>query len=99
MRKHKFNVPRSDSIGSVSGRKNFLVPTLSDPAARVEKERLSTKKKNKLPTGSEQINRIQREVFNNKTSLPKISNASNEIRDWWCEQLNYASQSSDEDCF
>ncbi|KAK9759203.1 Ion transport protein [Popillia japonica] len=98
-RKQKLiNLARSDSIGSGSGRKNYLVPTLSDPAARTEKERLSAKRKNKLPSGSEQINRIQRESFNNKTSLPKINSASNEIRDWWNEQLNYASQSSDEDC-
>ncbi|KAI4457600.1 sodium leak channel non-selective protein [Holotrichia oblita] len=98
-RKQKLiNLSRSDSIGSGSGRKNYLVPTLSDPAARTEKERLSAKRKNKMPSGSEQMNRIQRESFNNKTSLPKINSASNEIRDWWNEQLNYASQSSDEDC-
>lgn len=44
-RKQKvITLPRSDSIGSSSGRK-YLAPTLSDPAARTEKERVSTKKK------------------------------------------------------
>lgn len=42
-------------------------------------------------------NRMPREVFNNKTSLPKVTNATHEIRDWWNEQLGYISQSSDED--
>lgn len=41
-------LPRSDSIGSSSGRK-YLAPTLSDPAARIEKERITTKKKNNRP--------------------------------------------------
>lgn len=49
-RKQKVTLPRSDSIGSSSGRK-YLAPTLSDPAARTEKERMSTKKKNNRPTG------------------------------------------------
>jgi sodium leak channel non-selective protein len=39
---HQLN--RSDSTGSSSGRK-FLAPTLSDPQARSDKERYSTKKK------------------------------------------------------
>lgn len=43
-------LPRSDSIGSGSGRK-YLAPTLSDPAARTDKERISTKKKNNRPAG------------------------------------------------
>jgi hypothetical protein len=42
-------------------------------------------------------NRMPREVFNNKTTVPKASNALHEIRDWWNEQLAYASQSSDEE--
>lgn len=44
-----------------------------------------------------ETNRMPREVFNNKTTVPKSSNALHEIRDWWNEQLSYASQSSDED--
>jgi hypothetical protein len=42
-------------------------------------------------------NRMPREVFNNKTTVSKASNALHEIRDWWNEQLAYASQSSDEE--
>ncbi|CAG9857935.1 unnamed protein product [Phyllotreta striolata] len=37
-RKKSSNLPRSDSVGSTSGRK-FLAPTLSDPSARQEKDR------------------------------------------------------------
>lgn len=51
-RKQKLvTLPRSDSIGSTSGRK-YLAPTLSDPAARTEKERAATKKKNNRQAGS-----------------------------------------------
>ncbi|EEZ98774.1 sodium leak channel NALCN [Tribolium castaneum] len=106
-RKQKLvTLPRSDSIGSSSGRK-YLAPTLSDPAARTEKERVATKKKNNRPTvvsknlphvnETNEANRMPREVFNNKTTVPKASNAMHEIRDWWNEQLAYASQSSDEE--
>ncbi|KAJ8977287.1 hypothetical protein NQ317_015572 [Molorchus minor] len=105
-RKQKLvSLPRSDSIGSGSGRK-FLAPTLSDPAARPEKERITTKKKNSrqhtvvvnknLSHLNEAENRMPREVFNNKTSVPKATNAMHEIREWWNEQLAYVS-SSDED--
>ncbi|XP_023021091.2 sodium leak channel non-selective protein na isoform X2 [Leptinotarsa decemlineata] len=97
------NLPRSDSVGSSSGRK-FLAPTLSDPAARPEKERIVTKKKNARPVVvnknlthlNDSESRIPREVFNSKTTVPKASNALHEIRDWWNEQLAYIS-SSDED--
>ncbi|KAJ3664869.1 hypothetical protein Zmor_000408 [Zophobas morio] len=107
-RKQKLvTLPRSDSIGSSSGRK-YLAPTLSDPAARTEKERVTTKKKNNRQTvvvnknfphlnETNEANRMPREVFNNKTTLPKASNAMHEIRDWWNEQLAYQSQSSDEE--
>lgn len=50
LRKKTASLPRSDSIGSGSGRK-YLAPTLSDPAARPDKERLSAKKKNNRTTG------------------------------------------------
>lgn len=51
-------LPRSDSIGSTGGRK-YLAPTLSDPSARQEKERMSTKKKNNRQPGIKMIyNRI-----------------------------------------
>ncbi|KAJ8920483.1 hypothetical protein NQ315_005352 [Exocentrus adspersus] len=95
------SLPRSDSIGSSSGRK-YLAPTLSDP----EKERIITKKKNNrhqpvvvnknLSHLNESENRLPREVFNNKTTVPKASSAVHEVRDWWNEQLAYVS-SSDED--
>ncbi|KAJ8954958.1 hypothetical protein NQ318_000389 [Aromia moschata] len=100
-------VPRSDSIGSGTGRK-FLAPTLSDPAARPEnKERMPTaKKKNSrhqpivvnknLTHLNDSEGRMPREVFNNKASLPKATNAMHEIRDWWSEQLAYASSSDDD---
>lgn len=97
------NLPRSDSIGSSSGRK-FLAPTLSDPAARPEKERIVTKKKNNRPAVinknvvhiNESENKPNRDIAFNKTSIPKMSNAMHEIKDWWNEQLAYVS-SSDED--
>lgn len=41
-------IPRSDSVGSGSGRK-FLAPTLSDPAVRTDKERAGAKKRNSRP--------------------------------------------------
>lgn len=43
-------IPRSDSVGSGSGRK-YLAPTLSDPATRPDKERPSNKKRNNRPQG------------------------------------------------
>nr|XP_023021091.1 sodium leak channel non-selective protein isoform X2 [Leptinotarsa decemlineata] len=97
------NLPRSDSVGSSSGRK-FLAPTLSDPAARPEKERIVTKKKNARPVVvnknlthlNDSESRIPREVFNSKTTVPKASNALHEIRDWWNEQLAYISSSDDD---
>ncbi|KAG5889289.1 hypothetical protein JTB14_007050 [Gonioctena quinquepunctata] len=98
------NLPRSDSVGSSSGRK-FLAPTLSDPASRPEKERIVTKKKNTRPSVALNKNlshlndsesRISRELFNSKTTVPKANNAMHEIKDWWNEQLAYVS-SSDED--
>lgn len=105
-RKQKLvSLPRSDSIGSTSGRK-YLAPTLSDPAARPEKERITTKKKNSRHQAvvanknfshlNESESRLPREVFNNKTTVPKATSAMHEIRDWWNEQLAYIS-SSDED--
>jgi hypothetical protein len=52
-RKQKLvTLPRSDSIGGSSGRK-YLALTLSDPAARTEKERVATKKKIYRQTGTD----------------------------------------------
>lgn len=92
-------LPRSDSIGSNSGRK-YLAPTLSDPASRPDKERLMAKKKNSRPpvvvkslphvTEGTETSRLPREFLSNKTAVPKISNALHEIRDWWSEQLAVA---------
>ncbi|CAH1113399.1 unnamed protein product [Psylliodes chrysocephalus] len=98
------NLPRSDSIGSTSGRK-FLAPTLSDPSARQEKERIVPKKKTNRPSVvvnknlshvAEAENRLPREVFNSKTTVPKASNTMHEIKDWWNEQLAYLSSSDEE---
>lgn len=97
------NLPRSDSIGSSSGRK-FLAPTLSDPAARPEKERIVPKKKNSRPAVinknvvhlNDSENKPNRDFVFNKTTMPKMTNAMHEIRDWWNEQLACVS-SSEED--
>lgn len=45
------SLPRSDSIGSNSGRK-YLAPTLSDPSARQEKEKIMAKKRTNRPPGN-----------------------------------------------
>lgn len=97
------NLPRSDSVGSSSGRK-FLAPTLSDPAARPEKERIVTKKKNNRPAViSKNVTHLNdsevkpnRDILYNKATTPKMLNAMHEIRDWWNEQLAYVS-SEEED--
>nr|XP_050847837.1 sodium leak channel NALCN isoform X2 [Vespula vulgaris] len=102
-------LPRSDSIGSGSGRK-YLVPTLSDPASvRSDKDKIPPSKKrnnrppptvkNNLPhlTENTEQNRQQREPVNTKLSTPKISSVMLEVREWWKEQLAYSSESSDED--
>lgn len=38
-----------------------------------------------------------RDINANKTSMPKISSALSEVHDWWTEQINYETQSSDEE--
>ncbi|KAG5876353.1 hypothetical protein JTB14_009038 [Gonioctena quinquepunctata] len=96
------NLPRSDSVGSSSGRK-FLAPSLSDPASRPEKEGIVTKKKNTRSSVvlknffsshlDDSESRISRKLFNSKTTVPKASNAMREIKDWWNEQLAYVSSS------
>lgn len=47
-------IPRSDSVGSGSGRK-LLVPTLSDPATRPDKERTTNKKRNNRTQGNRHL--------------------------------------------
>lgn len=98
------NLPRSDSMGSSSGRK-FLAPTLSDPSAKADTERIvAAKKKTNRPIVvnknlthlNDSETRVPKEVLPNKTNPPKVSHAVHEIRDWWNEQLAYVS-SSDED--
>ncbi|XP_069692579.1 sodium leak channel NALCN isoform X3 [Periplaneta americana] len=102
-------IPRSDSVGSGSGRK-YLAPTLSDPAVRTDKERAGAKKRNNRPqTGSKnnlphltegpEPSRLMRDISANKTAMPKVTNVLVEVRDWWHEQLGYNTQSSDEDNF
>ncbi|XP_060826169.1 sodium leak channel NALCN isoform X6 [Bombus pascuorum] len=102
-------LPRSDSIGSGSGRK-YLIPTLSDPASiRSEKDKSAAPKKknnrpppapkNNLPhlTESTEQNRQQREVVNAKATVPKPSSVMLEVREWWKEQLAYSSESSEDE--
>ncbi|KAF3429704.1 hypothetical protein E2986_05904 [Frieseomelitta varia] len=102
-------LPRSDSIGSGSGRK-YLTPTLSDPASiRTEKDKnAAPKKKNNRPppvpknnlphlTESTEQSRQQREVVNTKATVPKTSNVMLEVREWWKEQLAYSSESSEDE--
>ncbi|XP_014211525.1 sodium leak channel non-selective protein [Copidosoma floridanum] len=110
--KKPVGLPRSDSIGSGSGRK-FLAPTLSDPATsvRIEKEKITASKKrsnrpapvavkNNLPyvtERSEYLRTFGKETFGARVSPPnKMTSAINEVRDWWREQLNYNTDSSDE---
>ncbi|KAG8306966.1 hypothetical protein J6590_034512 [Homalodisca vitripennis] len=100
-------IPRSDSVGSGTGRK-LLVPTLSDPATRPDKERTANKKRNNRPQGSNknlphvtegsEANRLLlRDISLNKTSAPKVPNVMLEVCDWWHEQIGYNTDSSDED--
>lgn len=102
-------LPRSDSIGSGSGRK-YLTPTLSDPASiRCEKDKNAVPKKknnrpppmpkNNLPhlTESTEQSRQQRETINAKAIVSKPSNIMLEVREWWKEQLAYSSESSEDE--
>lgn len=102
-------LPRSDSIGSASGRK-YLAPTLSDPASvRSEKDKIAVAKKrnsrppsmvkNNLPhlTENTEQSRQQRETLNNKTTASKVSSVMLEVREWWKEQLAYSSESSEDE--
>ncbi|XP_063242181.1 sodium leak channel NALCN isoform X2 [Bacillus rossius redtenbacheri] len=100
-------IPRSDSLGSTSGRK-YLAPTLSDPSVRTEKERSGLKKRNNRSQSSSKNNlphltegtepgRPQHEPLANKTNISRVSSVMLEIRDWWNEQLSYNTQSSDEE--
>nr|CAD7425898.1 unnamed protein product [Timema monikensis] len=100
-------IPRSDSLGSTSGRK-YLAPTLSDPSVRTDKERPGLKKrsnrsqsssKNNLPhlTEGTESGRVATDITSNKTTMPRVSSVMLEVRDWWNEQLGYITQSSDEE--
>nr|CAD7393797.1 unnamed protein product [Timema cristinae] len=100
-------IPRSDSLGSTSGRK-YLAPTLSDPSVRTDKERPGLKKrsnrsqsssKNNLPhlTEGTESGRVANDITSNKTTMPRVSSVMLEVRDWWNEQLGYITQSSDEE--
>jgi hypothetical protein len=100
-------IPRSDSVGSGSGRK-YLAPTLSDPSVRTDKERTGAKKRNNRPQSGSRNNLphltegpesscLIRENTSSKTAMPKVSNVLLEVRDWWHEQLGCNTQSSDED--
>ncbi|EGI66812.1 Sodium leak channel non-selective protein [Acromyrmex echinatior] len=102
-------LPRSDSIGSASGRK-YLAPTLSDPASvRSEKDKIAaSKKRNSRPpamvknnlhhlTENTEQSRQAREALNNKATAPKVSSVMLEVREWWKEQLAYSSESSEDE--
>ncbi|XP_032668813.1 sodium leak channel non-selective protein-like [Odontomachus brunneus] len=102
-------LPRSDSIGSASGRK-YLAPTLSDPASvRSDKDKIAVAKKrnsrpptmvkNNLPhlTENTEQSRQQRETLNSKAPAPKVSSVMLEVREWWKEQLAYSSESSEDE--
>lgn len=100
--KKAVTIPRSDSVGSATGRK-FLAPTLSDPTVRQDKDRMSVKRNTHQPTTSK--NNLPhvtegsepRDSTTNKMSMPKVSNALSEVHEWWNEQINYDTQSSDEE--
>ncbi|KAK0077707.1 hypothetical protein PV326_009873 [Microctonus aethiopoides] len=102
-------LPRSDSIGSGSGRK-YLAPTLSDPVSiRTDKEKIAASKKrntrpapltkNNLPylTEAAEQSRQPREISNTKASTPKVSSVMLEVKEWWREQLAYSSDSSEDE--
>uniref|UniRef100_T1HU44 Sodium leak channel NALCN n=1 Tax=Rhodnius prolixus TaxID=13249 RepID=T1HU44_RHOPR len=92
-------IPRSDSVGSASGRK-YLAPTLSDPSTRPDKERNNNKKRANRISESLEMSRTMaqhRETVNNKINITKNTNITLEVRDWWDEQLVHNSDSSDDE--
>lgn len=88
-------ITRSDSIGSVSGRK-FLTPTLSDPSDKEKTRKASYR--NIKPLNMSNLN-VSTFLRDQKTSSPKVSNVVKEVHEWWLDQLGHYSDisSSDDD--
>ncbi|GFS85124.1 sodium leak channel non-selective protein [Nephila pilipes] len=98
---------RSDSISSQGGRK-FLAPSLSDGAARAEKDRFPTKKWNARQSGSKGLPDLSE---SSELSSPtpeeeegafqppsqKMSTVVVEVHNWWNTELGYNSGSDAED--
>lgn len=98
---------RSDSISSQGGRK-FLVPSLSDSASRTEKDRFSVKKWNTRQAGSKGLPDLsegselssttpEEENGFNHLPMPKMASIVGEVHNWWDSQLDYYSESEDEE--
>ncbi|XP_024086149.1 sodium leak channel non-selective protein isoform X2 [Cimex lectularius] len=87
-------IPRSDSVGSSSGRK-YLAPTLSDPT-RSDKEKAKNSKRNRAPVEGNDVQKVQQREVNSKPH-PKVSSITVEVRDWWSEQIGHNSDSSEEE--
>ncbi|XP_026282051.1 sodium leak channel NALCN isoform X2 [Frankliniella occidentalis] len=102
--KKSVNLPRSDSVGSGSGRK-YLAPTLSDPAVRPDKDSQRSKKRNNRTQGSTKNNSLPHVTESaeplkwqrDTTTLPKVSSMTTEVHDWWHEQLTYSNHSSEDE--
>ncbi|GIY39775.1 sodium leak channel non-selective protein [Caerostris extrusa] len=98
---------RSDSISSQVGRK-FLAPSLSDGAARAEKDRFPTKKWNARQSGSKGLPDLsesselssptpEEEESAFQPPFQKMSTVVVEVHNWWNTELSYNSGSDAED--
>ncbi|VVC28002.1 Hypothetical protein CINCED_3A019232 [Cinara cedri] len=88
-------ITRSDSIGSASGRK-FLTPTLSDPSDKEKTRKASYRNIKPLNMSNLNVSSTSRDQ---RTNIPKVSNAVKEVHEWWLDQLGHCSDisSSDDD--
>lgn len=96
-------IPRSDSVGSGSGRK-FLAPTLSDPTVRPDTERAGSKKRATRQAGAgKNLPHVTEGTeprdtpTQHKAATPRPSGAVSEVHEWWSEQVGYSTQSSDDE--
>lgn len=96
-------IPRSDSVGSGSGRK-FLAPTLSDPTVRPDMDRAGSKKRPARPAGTgKNLPHVTEGTEPrdaptlHKAATPRPSGAVSEVHEWWSEQVGYTTQSSDDE--
>lgn len=54
--------------------------------------------KNNLPHLSEGTEQSRpREISSTKTSVPKVSSVTLEVKEWWVEQLAHSSESSEDE--